>query len=229
MKPEISILLPSVRPEAVERTIREFDETNSNVNYEIIVVSPFQISGTKTIWIKEDTRRGSVLATQIALRESRAEYVMYFSDDVSPEQNCLKNMLEFVKSRKEPFVGAYKMVQPNGREIGPFGCYDRLYACYGCLSKETINLLSGMFNVDFEYSWCDIDLSLRCWLANGKVEICQNAIVVPRQINDECYKEHRAKYWEQDVEVFLNKWHPILGVNYERNPDKVNRRLKSTV
>ena len=222
---EISILLPSLRPEAVARSIREFSETNSNVDYEIVVVSPFQVSGINTVWIKEEAPRGSVLATQIALRHASADYVMYFSDDVSPEPNCLRNMLDFLKYKKVPFIGAFKMLTPNGREIGPFGCYDKLYACYGCMSKDTIERLGSMFSIEYEYSWCDIDLSLRCWIVDGKVEICPNAFVVPRQINDEVYQNHRNLYWQQDVDTFLNKWHPILGKGYEKNPDKVNRRL----
>jgi hypothetical protein len=133
-----------------------------------------------------------------------------------------------MKDKKDPFIGAFKMTHPNGVQIGPFGCYDRLYACYGCLSKDTVYFLGNIFHKDFMYSWGDIDASLKCWTNNGSVEICQDACVIPRQIDDEIYREHRSKYWEQDVETFLNKWHPILGTGYERNPDKINRRLRLT-
>jgi hypothetical protein len=72
-----------------------------------------------------------------------------------------------------------------------------------------------MFDVEYEYSWTDVDLSLRCWMSGGTVEVCQNAFVVPRQINDDIYKEHRSKYWDQDVKTFLDKWQKILGEKYE--------------
>ena len=225
MKPEISVLLPSLRPELLSRTVKEFSETNSDVNYEIIVVSPFEVKTDRVIWVKEDKSEGSVVATNRAYTNSRGDYVMYFSDDVSPTKDCLKNMLSFMKTKKTPFVGAFKMINPNGKEIGPFGAYKKLYACYGCLNVETVLQLGGVFSSIFEYSWCDIDLSLRCWLTNGKVEICQDASVMPRQINDDIYKAHRGSSWDRDVEAFLNKWHSIYGNGIPREQGTVNRRL----
>jgi len=221
---EISILLPSLRPEASELSIREFETTNPNVDYEIVLVSPFQpVYSHRVKWIKEQNVLGSVIATQMAWENSIGEYVMYFSDDVSPMGNCLRNMLEFMKTKTNPFIGASKMMNQNRREIGPFGAYKRLYACYGCMSRETVKMLDGIFSRDFFYSWGDIDLSMKCWEQGGKVEICQDAIVIPRQIEDEVYKEHRSKYFQRDEEVFLSKWHDKLGKGYKRN--EVNRRL----
>ncbi len=40
---EVSILLPSLRRDAVLLRIQEFSATNANVDYEIVVVSPFAI------------------------------------------------------------------------------------------------------------------------------------------------------------------------------------------
>jgi hypothetical protein len=225
MQKEISILLPSLRPEALAKSIQEFADTNSNVDYEIVVVSPFEVKGTNVVWIKEETPKGSVLATNIAYSNSCGEYKMYFSDDVSPTKGCLRNMINFMNTKESPFVGAFKMIRPNGGEIGPFGAYNRLYACYGCVNGTTISKLNGLFDSSFEYSWVDIDLSLRCWLANGKVEICKDAIVIPRQIDDELYRSHRGDSFNRDVETFLNKWHSILGEGYIRNHEAVNKRL----
>ena len=163
MKPEISILLPSLRPELVNKTIKEFEFTNSNTRYEIVVVSPFEVLGSKVKWIKEIEQFGSVYATNTSLTFSQANYVVYFSDDVSPTKDCLRYMLNLVSSHLSPFIGAFKMQTQSAKEIGPFGAYNRLYACYGCLHRNTINLLGQLFHSDFKYSWADIDLSLKCW------------------------------------------------------------------
>jgi hypothetical protein len=221
---EISILLPSLRFNALAKSISEFDNTNSDVDYEIVVVSPFEVEGIKTVWVPEIGRLGTILAEKIALRKARGEYIVYFSDDVSPTKDCLKNMLEFMKQHKDPFIGAFKMATSYGKEIGPFGAYNKLYACYGCLSKNTIELLNGYLSTDFQYSWADIDLSLRCWEANGSVEICQDAVVIPRQIEDEVYKSHRHTF-QEDFEVFLKKWHDKLGQGIVRHDGAVNHKL----
>ncbi len=218
---EISILLPSLRPEMVKRRIEEFAQTNSNVDYEIIVVSPFKVEGKNVKWI-EDRRLGSVFATNLAYYYSNSNYVMYYSDKVIPTKNCLTAMLNCVKLNVEPFIGAFKMVRFNGREIGAFKCYNKLYACYGCMSKKTVGLIGGFFDIYFLHSWADIDISLRCWEAGGKVEVCQDAIVKPIPLKDKVYKDHRNQTWNKDVEYFLNKWHSKLGKGFERKAECVN-------
>lgn len=224
-KTELSILLPSLRKELAERTIREFAQNNLNCNYEVIVVSPFEIEGERVRHVFEgDKQLGSVQATRLAYKYAQSPYIMYFSDDVSPANNCLNNMLEFVKSKSEPFIGAFKMMQGN-KEIGPFGAYGRLYACYGMLSKDTIDAIGGFFNSQYMYSWVDIDMSLRCWESKGKVEICDYAIVYPRQIEDDIYIKHRKETWSQDVDTFMKLWHGKLGEGLEQIEGKVNRRL----
>ena len=226
-KTDISILLPSLREDLLKRTIEEFAKTNFNVNYEIVVVSPFPIKTDKVVWLKENKRRGSVSATNIAYQFSKGNYKIYFSDDVSPNKDCLKNMLDFMETNKPPFIGAFKMMNTS-EEIGPFGAYDKLYACYGCLSKETIQLIGGFFNLSFMYSWADIDLSLRCWEIGGEVKICQNAIVLPRQVNDKIYQDHRNTF-QKDFETFTNIWHDKLGKDIPREDGKVNRRLYDNI
>jgi len=221
---DISILLPSLRPEAVKTTIEEFELTSMDIDYEIIVVSPFEVKGTRVVWVKEEEPQGSVLATSVAYNIATGRYVIYFSDDVSPTQNCLLEMYRFMLQHESPFIGAFMMMS-NRNEIGPFAAYQKLYACYGCLSKETASLLGGMFDPRFLYSWADIDLSLRCWEKGGRVEICPTAIVHPRQINDDIYKNHRKQYWDRDVNQFFELWHEKLGKDLPRVDGVVNRRF----
>jgi GT2 family glycosyltransferase len=135
-------------------------------------------------------------------------------------------MLDFIKTKHTPFVGAYKMVNSNGKEIGPFGAYKKLYACYGCISKEDLLLVGDiLFKPSFKYSWGDIDLSLRVWEKGGKVEVCNQATIIPQQVNDDIYKEHRKNYFNKDEEMFLGYWHKKFGEGYERKGSSVNRRL----
>ena len=75
------------------------------------------------------------------------------------------------------------------------------------------------------YSWCDIDLSLRCWDKGGTVEIWKDACVAPKQIEDDLYKMHRKDYWKHDVDTFFELWHDRLGQGLPREEGTVNRRL----
>jgi GT2 family glycosyltransferase len=221
---DISIILPSLRPREVNKTISEFYDTNSDVNYEIIVVSPFEVMGLNVKWIPESERLGTIMANNIALAFVKGRYVVYFSDDVSPTTDCLENMIYFMDKQRAPFIGAFKMTTPTGKEIGPFGAYNKLYACYGCISIKTMNLVVGYLDMAFKDSWADIDLSLRVWEAGGSVEICQDAIVIPRQIEDDIYKKHRESF-QTDYQTFLGKWHHKLGKGISRHDGDVNHKL----
>jgi GT2 family glycosyltransferase len=224
MNPKISILIPSLRPEAIAKSIYEFDKTNPDVDYELIVVSPFKVQGIKTVWVEEQIPYGTIHACNVAFSHSKGDYTVYFSDDVSPTTNCLENMLLFMKNKKPPCVGAFKMETVLGKEIGPFGAYNKLYACYGCTPKLGMLDFRPYLDNSFRDSWADIDFSLRVWEAGGTVEICPNAIVIPRQIEDDIYKTHRQRF-QDDFEVFLSKWHDKLGQGMERKDGVVNRRL----
>jgi hypothetical protein len=102
-----------------------------------------------------------------------------------------------------------------------------LYACYGCISKaDLISLSNILFKPAFKYSWCDIDLSLRVWEKKGEVKICDNAVLIPEQVEDELYKKHRRETFQEDIDIFLSFWHKKLGEGIERKHDAVNKRLK---
>jgi GT2 family glycosyltransferase len=226
---EISILFPSLREKLAIKRLSEWEATNFDVDFEVILVSPFEVQGGKITWIKDvPPFRGSVQATNQACNIAQGKYVIYMSDDVKPTKKCLQNMINFMNEQKtHPFLGAFKMINSNGKAIGPFGVYNRFYSCYGCISKDDLMSLNGiLFKPQFKYSWADCDLSLRVWNKQGEVKICNDAIVIPEQENDDIYKEHRKLYWKQDVNTFLDIWHSRLGKGIERNDGDVNKKLK---
>jgi len=147
MNKKISILLPSLREKLVNQRIIEWANTNFDIDYEIILVSPFQVINGKVTWIRDNPPfRGSVHATNQAVRIAQGEYVLYMSDDVKPTKGCLRNMIDFIKEQTiHPFLGAFKMINSNGKEVGPFGSYNKLYACYGCISKEDLMRINKGF------------------------------------------------------------------------------------
>ena len=65
--PEVSIILPSLRPEAVLQRIKEFSITNKDVDYEIVVVSPFTIKQDRVVHIYEEKQLVSRHTCNVAL------------------------------------------------------------------------------------------------------------------------------------------------------------------
>jgi len=222
--PLISIIMPSLRPQKCLQRIEEFAETNPDVDYEMIVVSPFLVQKEKVVHIHETTRQGCLYAHRIAYLNSSGEYVVWWADDASPTTNCLSIMMDFIRHRNAPFIGSFRIKNTEQKELDTvWTVYGKLYACYGCSSKESLELVGGYFDPIFKNNWADPDLSLRVWEYGGRVELCPDSWIVVNSINDEVYSENLNNYFDADTETFLNRWHNKLGQGIEKTWQLINK------
>ncbi len=211
--PELSILLPSLRPMEVEKRIAEFSQTNPDVDYELIIVSPFSVAGKKVVHLLEIEKRGVLYAMNEAYKIASGDCIVPWSDDAAPCDNCLKNILEFVKSQPQeiPFVAGFAKVSPHGEGFGQWQVYGKLYVGWLCASKKTIESVGGLFDLIYKNYWGDPDFCLRVWEKGGRVEVCKNAHIKIAQINDEVKSSNLNACFEKDTETFFNRWHDKLG------------------
>lgn len=219
---EISILLPSLRPQAVFRSIDEFLLTNPGVDYEIVVVSPFKVEGDRVIHIVEEKRQGVIQAMNQAYKRASGEHIVVWSDDASPENNCLQCMLDFVKSHDAPFIAGFRLRDIKGKELEQWSVYGKLYVGWLCASKKTFDAVGGLFDSRFKNYWADPDLSLRVWGKEGKVAVCQDAWIKVAQIDDKIKKDNLSAFFDADTEVFFNRWHDEFGKGLTRNWIDIN-------
>src|SRR5438445_2885725 len=59
---KLSIILPSVFHGDVAATIKSFEENTKSLDYEIVVVSPFEVARPRVVWVPERNPRGNVAA-----------------------------------------------------------------------------------------------------------------------------------------------------------------------
>ncbi|MGK7903695.1 MAG: glycosyltransferase family 2 protein [Hormoscilla sp.] len=230
--PELSILLPSLRRENTIKRIEEFSQTNGEVDYEIIVVSPFVVEGDRVIHVLEDEPKGSVCAQNMAYANSSGKYIVIWTDDISPTNNCLVEMLNFVKGKPDPFIGVFRVKRKNGVEEPQWLIYGKLQVCFGCTSRNTITRVGGYLDPVFKSFWSDPDLSLRTWEKGGQVSTCPSAWLIsdPKELGSiEIVEQgNTSKYLDKDIETFLNRWHEKLGTGMPRDPKVINRPLYSS-
>ena len=219
--PEISITLPSLRPETALQRVREFSATNGDSDYELIIVSPFAIEGDKVVHIQEKEPKGTAFANDMAYQNSSADHIVWWADDLVPTVNCLANIVNFVKSKKDPFIASFRMKDRFGKEKPQWTIYGKLLAGFGCASRNTLDLIGGYFDTAYRSYWQDPDMCLRAWTRGGKVEVCQNAWVVMEHIFDKLRENNWDKYQLEDTKTFLDRWHNTLGKGIER--DRVQR------
>ncbi len=222
--PEVSITLPSLRPEAVLQRIKQFSMTNKGVDYEIIVVSPFPVKEERVIHVYEKEPSGNVPAHNIACKNSSGEYIVYWSDDIYPTANCLANMLRFVKSKEKPFIGAFRL-RRQGQEKTQWTVYGKLYAPIGCVSRKTLDLIGQYFDPVYRAYWADPDMCLRTWEKGGRVEVCPDALVEDANMMDEVRGKSWDRFFAKDTETFFNRWHDKLGKGTEKDWRRINRPI----
>jgi len=207
----ISVIMPSLRPDAALCRVREFEATNKDTDYEITIVSPFKIDGEKVNWVYEEKASGLTHAHNVAYQSSTGEYVVWWADDCSPTPNCLAKMLNFVESQTGLFIGAYKLNDGYWLEPPLYAVYAKLYANFGCASRKTIEGIGGYLDTIYKGFWADVDMSLRTWEAGGRVEVCPNTWVDLTNSQEEISQENKEENFDNDLETFLKRWHHKLG------------------
>jgi glycosyltransferase involved in cell wall biosynthesis len=210
--PTISILLPSLRGPAAKACIEAFGQTQTGVDYEIILVAPFEITDPRVRCILETKPRGVVAAMNRAFVAAKAPVVAFWADDAKPLPGCLQAMLDMLNALPgtldgtNPTLGAFRMRYPNRAEAEQWTVYDRLYACFGAIRKIDASLAGGLFDHCFKSYWADPDLAMRIWNLGGQVKLCKDAFVEIDQIQDNLAKENHAARFALDYQTFARAW-----------------------
>jgi GT2 family glycosyltransferase len=226
---EASVLLPSLRPDAVARVIGEFARTNATADYELVVVSPFAIDADRVVHVNEPERRGVIHAVNQAYAAASAEHVVVWSDDALPEKDCLRHMLDFVKSHDPPFVASFSRRDVNGKHAEQWSVYGKLYAGWLCASRRTIDAVGGLFAPEYKNYWADPDLSLRVWTAGGTVDVCRTAWINVAQIDDTVKAENLRSSFAADTDAFFERWHAKCGDGRRRAWTEINKPIPNSL
>ncbi|BEV73307.1 hypothetical protein THUN1379_27890 [Paludibacterium sp. THUN1379] len=207
----ISILLPSIRPELAKQRISEFAEHIHQIDYEVVLVSPFSVDLPRVVHIQENERRGVIHAMNEAYKAASGEMVVLWSDDAKIQPQAIENIVKFTKSQDGLFAAGFRKKDETGRESEQWSVYGKLYVGWLCATKKTIDAAGGLFDPVFRNYWADPDLSLRIHAMGGSVQVCQNAWIEIAQAEDVVKQANLASSFEKDTETFFAKWHPFLG------------------
>jgi GT2 family glycosyltransferase len=206
--PDIAILLPSLRPTAALACVNAFRATQPDVDYEIVLVSPFVIVDAHTQWIEERTPRGVNAAMNLAHSAAIAPVVAFWADDARPAIGCLRAMLDALQATPGATLGAFRMRYPHGGEADQWAVYGQHYACFGAIRKTDADDAGGLFDERFRSYWADPDLALRVVSLGGLVRLVADAWVIIDQIDDELARTTNAARFTLDFKTFAQAWRP---------------------
>lgn len=222
---KVSLTLPSINQNLCEITVNKILEITRDVDYEIVVVSPFEIRAPKVKWVLETERMGNLAAHQQAHLHSQGELIVTFTDDIEPaEPHWLKNAHDFYLNRSRHFFP-----YACGLNVGVFHIvYGRLFPTFPMISRQSIEKVGPYYDPAYHSYYGDPDLALRVWAAGGRCECCPKARVrgIKDRLGTARPRDSEPGSWHQrDLETFLNRWHHIYGSNYGSHPSDISQNL----
>ena len=221
----ISITLPSLRHDYVTETIREIYNATKGVEFEIIVVSPFCVQGPRIKWIQETEPLGASGAHNAAFDAASGDIIVAMTDDVAPSPGWLDGIEQEIaekEARHFPYAGGLHWC--TSQLIGvAYGLY---YPYFPVMSRRSIEAIGGYYSTDFYYAFCDTDIGLRIWDANGFCEpLLHRVIYRTREEVEERNSDHKNTGFEHDAEVFLKKWDAKLNHRLPHSGAHINVHL----
>src|SRR5689334_2533687 len=119
---KISLTLPSVFPDDLNRTLDMIYATTRTLDYEIVVVSPFEVAKPRVTWVREDEPRGNVPAQAAAFEHATGDFVVALSDDVVLADNwdgiSVANFQERERGQKLFCLGLHVATRVIGTVFG---------------------------------------------------------------------------------------------------------------
>jgi hypothetical protein len=181
----VSIIIPSVRDYRWKNIIENFSSTKTD--YEIIVCGPCNPVDLGPHFRAIQTNVKATQCIEIAVRQSRGEYLFFASDDTDSSTNMLDVFITHRLSYGEDLV----ILSPTFKQLGkPFPPEaHRFPSSTGKYSPGTPTIPIGMFisrkdwdtiggiDKNFVKGFWDLDVAIRCWALGGKVIVLSDVFI----------------------------------------------------
>jgi hypothetical protein len=214
---KISITLPSIYPEALERSLDNIVKATKSSELEIIVVSPFEVLHRNVIWLKDKKRDGCNSAHFEASKVATGDFIAAWADDHLLIDNWDDLIIETFLQREVvinnwPFLLGQRQ-RVVAQHVGTvFGIY---YPYFPVMRTEDIKHIGGWLSPDYKHGFGDPDLALRVWQAGGRAEWMEIPTVDVITEEDNARHRERGQVLDSDMKIFLERWAPHYGAEYD--------------
>lgn len=219
---KVSLILPSIVPELLDRALENIYATAEMEDYEIIVVSPFEVRKPRVVWVPETELRGVIAAHAAAYAVATGDILAALSDDVTWEPGWLARVVDFVESREKlyfPYASGFVVLVDDNRFGIATTMYGYYYPTWTAISRRSVEAIGGYFSTEFYAAFSEADLGLRIWEKGGRCELCPTARLrlIPNRNEEYPVATHGQRRFAADQQTFLAKWSPRLGQNWDKN------------
>lgn len=207
----LSITLPSLFPDDLARTLDILDRHTRAVDFEVVVVSPFEVQRPRVVWVREDQPRGNAPAHAEAFRHATGDLVVAMSDDTVPVPGWDGVAVANFTARErgsDPFCLG---LTPSSRYVGTvFGIY---YPFFPMARRAPLAAL-GYYAEAYQAHFADADLALRIWSAGGRCEFSERPLIA-LDTNNVRAGTRKGKAMAADMATFVQRWTPKYGQGWD--------------
>lgn len=208
---KLSLTLPSLFPDALKAAVTNIYATTRSVDYEIVVVSPFEARGPHITWVREEQPRGNCHAHNVAFQHSTGDIIVALSDDALVLPGWDEQALAFLHEREGDAPYALGLHQSNHFTGTAFGIY---YPFFPMMRRRTIEAIGGYYPSEFRAHFADPDIGMRVWSAGGRCEFSPQPLIARVQRDEGPLERHKSASLDGDMRLFLSRWQPVYGAGW---------------
>jgi Glycosyl transferase family 2 len=206
---KISIVVPSVFEDDAVHTLQNIEAMTRAVDYEVVVVSTFEMRGPRVKWVQETERRGYTAAQRLAFQHATGDLVVAFSDDQRFlkhwDEHLLRNFTDRERGQRLFCLGLRHDALHVGTTFG-------MYYPYIPVARRACFEAVDYFSADFQHHFVDPDLGLRIWEAGGRCEFSQRPLIrVAESDATRSGSSRKETSLDSDLRTYLGKWGDKFG------------------
>jgi GT2 family glycosyltransferase len=200
MMPDISVLLPTVRPDQFRRSFDSIAAAAGAVSYEVVIVADFpQPEDVDCCWIVRE-RRGVVDAVTRACEFARGRYLFLFNDESTLDPEALERLYH----EAEACPGS--LLTPQHVPAYTFEYFGRAFAAFPFAHRDVLAHVGGLLDPVFKSFYADPDLGMRAHAASVPIRTVEGAIIRHNNGSDAVKAQNVAQYMASDQDTFRMRW-----------------------
>lgn len=200
--PEISVLLPTIRPHLVSRALSCVSSAARGVPHEVVVVADFENPGISDFWLTwiVRPRRGVVNAANTAALAARGRFIFLFNDESVMDPECLTRLYERAS------VDHDALHHPLHLPEFDFRYYGVPFAPFVFAHRTLLAQLGGLLDPAYVSFYADPDLGMRAHAAGVRVITVKEAVLRHCNEHDDAHRQLVNENLLRDRATFRARW-----------------------